>query len=366
MVEYGHGREIAFPAGPDVTGRNELCAIVKTCVKIYKTRHAARYTNPNSREEQRSDNAKLGDHSAFGITKSVPLESKDDSQLLEHTLSRISERSPHQSMISTNSPDLFTHSPYQAAINPVDSTPIPSLAQSGAEAPRRPSYLPLATPKPIFSTSQTPSTFRSSPLSTPPLAQDADSFSASVGYSQPTYQSAYSIAPRPRTADATISRKNGIENLRQSNIPVPDIPAPKSVVYPTPTSMTRSMYQHSSKSQPDLTKRTSMTRGSKRSSGATMLPPTPKSGSTHGPSGILYEPQVPDYWSSSRLDVQDLSSTLRYDRGDRISGQYDDPVVDGRERENVLGIVTVPGKHDTRVLRKKSLKRMTRTSSVAV
>ncbi|KIW37568.1 uncharacterized protein PV06_10214 [Exophiala oligosperma] len=287
-------------------------------------------------------------------------------QRSQHTLSRISERSPHQSMISTNSPDLFTHSPYQAAINPVDSTPIPSLAQSGAEAPRRPSYLPLATPKPIFSTSQTPSTFRSSPLSTPPLAQDADSFSASVGYSQPTYQSAYSIAPRPRTADATISRKNGIENLRQSNIPVPDIPAPKSVVYPTPTSMTRSMYQHSSKSQPDLTKRTSMTRGSKRSSGATMLPPTPKSGSTHGPSGILYEPQVPDYWSSSRLDVQDLSSTLRYDRGDRISGQYDDPVVDGRERENVLGIVTVPGKHDTRVLRKKSLKRMTRTSSVAV
>ena len=274
-------------------------------------------------------------------------------QRSQHTLSRISERSPHQSMVSMNSPDLFGHSSYQAAINPVDSTPLPGLAQSGAGTPRRPSYLPMAASKPTFAASQAQSTYRSSPLSTPPLSQDADSFRASAGYSQP-YQPAYSIASRPRTADATISRKYGIENLRRSIVPVPEIPAPKSVVYPARGTPQVSMYYHSSKSQPDLTKRTSMTRGSERSSGTTLQPTSP--------SGIVYESQVPDYWST-RLDIQNLSSTLRYD-GDRISAQYDVPA-DG-ERENVLGIVTVPGKRDTRVLRKKSLKRMPRTPSVAV
>ena len=83
MVEYCHGREIAFPSGPNVAGRDQLCVIVKTCVKIYKTRCAADYANPNPREEQRSDNAKLGNHSAFSVSQSVALKSKDHSQFLE-------------------------------------------------------------------------------------------------------------------------------------------------------------------------------------------------------------------------------------------------------------------------------------------
>ncbi|KIW12531.1 hypothetical protein PV08_09808 [Exophiala spinifera] len=268
-------------------------------------------------------------------------------QRSQHTLSRISERSPHQSMVSTNSADLFGRSSYHAAINPVDSTPLQGFPQTAADTPRRPSYVPSAASKPNFSTSQTTSTYRSSPLSTPPLAQDADSFRASASYSQ-SYQPAYSIAPRPRTADATISRKNAIENLRQSRVPVPEIPAPKPVVYPTTTTSGYpqvSLYQHSSKSQPDLTKRASMTGGSKRSS-----------------SGIVYDPQVPNYLST-RDDLQDLSSTLRYE-GERMPVRNDHPVVG--EGENVVGIVTVPGKPDTRVLKKKSLKRLPRTPSEAV
>jgi hypothetical protein len=65
--------------------------------------------------------------------------------------------------------------------------------------------------------------------------------------------------------------------------------------------------------------------------------------------------------------VQDLSSTL-HDCDDHtvVSNHADRIHTHSGERESIMGIVTVPGKRDTRVLRKKSLKRLPKATSMAM
>jgi hypothetical protein len=87
-----------------------------------------------------------------------------------------------------------------------------------------------------------------------------------------------------------------------------------------------------------------------------------KSSSSIGPSGVVYESQLPDYWSS-RTDLQDLSSTLGV-KGSEPRASFNSTRRNGNnaedegERDNIIGVVTVPGKNNTRVLRKKSLRRL--------
>ncbi|KAK5209062.1 hypothetical protein LTR47_004774 [Exophiala xenobiotica] len=237
-------------------------------------------------------------------TPSSPL-----TQRSQHTLSRISERSPHQSMISMNPGDSLTtrYSSHQAALNPLDSTPRQGHAQSSPTTPRRPPHLALPSSKaPSASRSPTFSAYRSSPLSTPPLAPEADAFRTSATFTRPHTSTHSAIPPRPLTADTATSRR--------------------SVVYTA------------------------------QSDSGTPSPQTPKS-----PSGIVYDSQVSIPWPT-RLDVQDLSSTLHdYDDHKGASNH-----ADRIERESIMGIVTVPGKRDTRVLRKKSLKRLPKATSMTM
>jgi len=297
-------------------------------------------------------------------TPSSPL-----TQRSQHTLSRISERSPHQSMISMNPREsLTTRYSHQAALNPLDSTPRHGHAQSSPTTARRPSHLALPSSN-VPSTPRSPtfSAYRSSPLSTPPLAQDADTFRTSATLMRPITSTQTAIPPRPRTADAATSRRFDLLPTRQHAVLTPDIPAPKPVVYPAFNSISGRqpqpfLYRQPSKSQPDLTTRRSVVYTARGDNG-TPSPSTPNSTSAVGPSGVVYDSQVSSYWPTP-LDVQDLSSTLGYD--DYKGSNHADRTTRGGERESIMGIVTVPGKHDTRVLRKKSLKRLPKATSMAV
>ncbi|KAK5447801.1 hypothetical protein LTS15_009300 [Exophiala xenobiotica] len=290
-------------------------------------------------------------------TPSSPL-----TQRSQHTLSRISERSPHQSMISMNPREsLTTRYSHQAALNPLDSTPRQGHAQSSPTTPRRPPHLTLPSSKvPSASRSPTFSAYRSSPLSTPPLAPETDEFRTSATFTRPHTSKHSAIPPRPRTADAATSRRSDLLATRQHPGPTPAIPAPKPVVYPALNSISGSrqpqpsLYRHPSKSQPDLTTTP------QRDSG------TPSPQTSKSPSGIVYDSQVSIPWPT-RLDVQDLSSTLHdYDDHKGASNHADRIHTHSGERESIMGIVTVPGKRDTRVLRKKSLKRLPRATSMAM
>ncbi|KAK5221011.1 hypothetical protein LTS03_000396 [Exophiala xenobiotica] len=294
-------------------------------------------------------------------TPSSPL-----TQRSQHTLSRISERSPHQSMISMNPGDSLTtrYSSHQAALNPLDSTPRQGHAQSSPTTPRRPPHLALPSSKaPSASRSPTFSAYRSSPLSTPPLAPEADAFRTSATFTRPHTSTHSAIPPRPLTADTATSRRSDLLATRQHSVPTPAIPVPRPVVYPAFNSISGSrqpqpsLYRHPSKSQPNLpTTHTRSVVYTAQSDSGTPSPQTPKS-----PSGIVYDSQVSIPWPT-RLDVQDLSSTLHdYDDHKGASNH-----ADRIERESIMGIVTVPGKRDTRVLRKKSLKRLPKATSMTM
>ncbi|KAK7892363.1 hypothetical protein LTR67_007459 [Exophiala xenobiotica] len=281
-------------------------------------------------------------------TPSSPL-----TQRSQHTLSRISERSPHQSMISMNPGEsLTTRYSHQAALNPLDSTPRQGHAQSSPTTPRRPPHLALPSSKvPSASRSPTFSAYRSSPLSTPPLAPETDAFCTSATFTRPHMSTHSAIPPRPRTADTATSRRSDLLETRQHSVPTPAIPAPKPVVYPAFNSISGSRQP-----QPSL----SVVYTAQSDSG-TPSPQTPKS-----PSGIVYDSQVSIPWPT-RLDVQDLSSTLHdYDDHKGTSNHADRIHTHSGERESIMGIVTVPGKRDTRVLRKKSLKRLPKATSMAM
>lgn len=279
---------------------------------------------------------------AFVRTPTSPL-----SQRPQNTLSRISERSLHYSMISMNMPDRLSGS-YQAAINPSDNTPLPGQAQPN---PRR--SMTLAVPS-----SRSPVIQRTPSSPTPQLNRDANRLSASAALTASMTQApSLKNPPRPHTADAASSR----HFVSQGYIdPVPSLPLPKPVIYVnsilprTNGATVNPLYGQSNQPQMDLS-RPSSTR-SFRDSGAP--PPPPKTSHTSvDPSGINYDTQLPNYWSTT-FNLMDVGSSLDTS-GNTSRGDNVDPLDNDGEghTQSVMGILTVPGKKNSKVLRKKSLRR---------
>lgn len=300
-------------------------------------------------------------------------------QRSQHTLSRIEERSPPIST-SSNSPRPPNRSSYFAAIHPLDNTPLtgPVLASRPNPAPvREPRTMTTTESQSIPSKTFVPySQDRSSPTSflIDPTNQDARRLSASaVGNSRKagTTGSQIPLPPRPKTAGASTTRSQNDQSQDYTrNFPPPTPSKPLTVPKPAmqqPTSRHHeapphgAIYRQMIQSTPNFSKRSSTT--SQRDS---MRPSTSKSASRKssmsiGPSGVVYDSQLPDYWSS-RTDLQDLSSTLGVP-GSEPRASFNSTKRSGKnaehdgERDNIIGVVTVPGKNN-RVLRKKSLRKL--------
>ncbi|KAI1616831.1 hypothetical protein EDD37DRAFT_60007 [Exophiala viscosa] len=281
-------------------------------------------------------------------------------QRSQFTLSRISERSPHQSMISPAAADrperLSCHD------SPRENTTV-------ADQQQQILFSPQSSPRPTIPTSNIQftamsPTFRShrpSPLSLDPHpAQQSSKFSASIITIQPYSHTPSPTTLRPHTADASLY-KGGVSDMRPYDVPVPDLAVPKPVrhasISPELQQYTQpNLYRQPSKSQPDLSHRMSTVSVSEFGSGGSFPSPR-KSTSTIGSSGIVYESQFLDW--SINSDLQKLSFSL-----DRPAVQQPQDRVHEGEQENLMGIITVPGKNRTKVLRKKSLGRQRLVTSV--
>ncbi|KEF60763.1 uncharacterized protein A1O9_02324, partial [Exophiala aquamarina CBS 119918] len=299
-------------------------------------------------------------------------------QRSQYTLSRIEERSPPTST-SSNSPIPAKRSSYLSAIHPLDNTPFPGTvvdARPSSTALREPVTMTTAKSQPAPSNISVPLGQSGSSLTSfliGPTDCDSHRLSASAAsYAhRPGDLGQSPIPPRPKTAGAATSTSR--RNLSQDdtrNFSTPRRPTTLAVPKPVMQATNRrgepphpsSMYQQANQSQPNLSKRSST--ASQRESAK---PSNSKSGSRKssisiGTSGIVYESQLPDYWTS-RTDLQDLSSTLRV-RGSEPRASFNSARRNGSnsedegERDNIIGIVTVPGKNNNRVLRKKSLRRL--------
>ncbi|KAJ9610285.1 hypothetical protein H2200_005062 [Cladophialophora chaetospira] len=277
------------------------------------------------------------------------------------TLSRISERSPHHSMISNpNGPSMLqTRASHNPAIDPLDNTPLPEQIPSSPTTPRK--SMTLAAPPP-----------RSRPTSTWPSQQQdprASSHSLSSSRKRPSQ--------REPSSDRTphLSLPKPIALPPYSSTPQLNLPDFSS------SPITNSFYRHPNPSRPELSHSRKASNTTAPSASTTNL--SRKSSSSIGPSGIFYDSQVPhshtqtEYWSS-RPDLHDIGSEQRKSsNGMPRSGHSRDPSTDqsrrsrylaaedsGQVQENRLGILTVPGKNNTKVLRKKSLKHMQVVSSL--
>ncbi|KIW65952.1 hypothetical protein PV04_08165 [Phialophora macrospora] len=284
-------------------------------------------------------------------------------QRSQATLSRISERSPHHSMISAvNGPTISSQSrsSYHSAINPLDNTPLPGqMPQANPSAARE--SMTLAVPSPRSRpTTQWPNSSHDPPK--PSLLMSTSSM-------------------QPRRHDILMNQ-------------APSLSLPKPVALSTPPTASRltlpdfsspisdSFYRQPNSSRLDLSQ--SPWAGSSPSPSASTTH-SRKSSSSIGPSGIFYETHVPptynvaEYWTPP-VDSHDFPpSAQRNSSGStRRSGHYRNPSTDQRRRsrpprdeergavqENRIGIMTVPGKHNTKVLRKKSLRRVQVASSLA-
>lgn len=269
------------------------------------------------------------------------------------TLSRISERSPHQSMISTaQSPTNIPQgrSSHHSAIKPLDNTPLPGLMPQ--PSPTTPRSMTLTVPAPAVRSSQTFQTPQSETVSPPTSTPSRKHMSLS--------ETATERTPRlslPRPVASSIAPAGS-----QSNTPER---------YPP-----NSFYRQPNPSRLNLTHSRMDSTASSNSASTTYLPR--QSFASFGPTGIFYETQVPqshnrsDYWSS-RGDVNDVSPNGNRKSGsvtprsahsrnvstDQARRSHSSPEQDsGQEQESRIGVVTVPGKRNTKVLRKKSLKRM--------
>ncbi|EXJ67925.1 uncharacterized protein A1O5_09272, partial [Cladophialophora psammophila CBS 110553] len=293
-------------------------------------------------------------HTNFSRSFSNRAPSSPVTQRSQATLSRILERSPHQSMISTaNGPSIspLPRSSHHSAINPLDSTPL--AGQSPQPSPAIPrEQMTLTVPAP---TTQSKTS----------LSRQQDRPTSSNLLPSPNRQ--HKLNASPPTASRLLE--------------------PKPLPYPMPPSVTRSsladvrsqgsnsFYRQMNQSQANLSH--------PRQDGKTNSPATSTTNlarmsvSSIGPSGIIYETQVPrlhtstDYWST-RMDLHDISSHGQTSSAPRSGHSSRNPSTDQtlrppnsspdqhreQERENVMGIVTVPGKNNQKVLRKKSLKRM--------
>jgi hypothetical protein len=284
-------------------------------------------------------------------------------QRSQATLSRISERSPHHSMISaangpTNSSQ--NRSSYHSAINPLDNTPLPGQMPQPSPSPPRKS-MTLAVPSPR---SRPTTQWPSSPHDPPPPSHLTSATSRQPRHDIPTNQAPSLSLPKPVALSISTT---------PSRLTLPDFSSPIS----------NSFYRQPNSSRLDLSQ--SPKAGNLPSPSASTTHSSRKSSSSIGPSGVFYETQVPrtynvaDYWTP-RVDSHNASNSAQRNSSSsaRRSGHYRNPSTDQRrlsrpsrdeERgevpENRIGIMTVPGKHNTKVLRKKSLGRMRAVSSLA-
>jgi hypothetical protein len=281
-------------------------------------------------------------------------------QRSQATLSRISERSGHQSFISTiDGPHMPSpsRSSHHSAINPLDSTPLPGQASHYMPTtPRRSMTFAASTPR-NRPTTQWPST-------SPELAT-SDQTMPPTSWRTPSRDPSFEVAPRLSLPKPVAKPKS----------PLASNPDPSEYKPPT----TNSFYSQTNVSRPDLTSTQTANRSTPDLASSSR--PHAKSLPNAERSGISYEPQVPrtymqsSYWAS-RTDLHNastpeppktghfrhLSSDSRYSSPDQYRKSTYTP--DDSGQETVMGIVTVPGKRNTKVLRKKSLKRMQVVSSL--
>ena len=269
-------------------------------------------------------------------TPSSPL-----TQRSQVTLSRISETSPHHSMISTTAIQLPNRSSYYSAIHPLDHTPF-----AGQISDARPSAsTPLKTMTLAVPPSHTPTSKRPANLN-----QDRPNFPSS-NLTQSQQSNRLSI---PLSA-----QKKPLPYPKEGSNSAPSLAVPKPVAHRGPSLnldnhlSSKLPYRNPNQSKLDLTHRNST--GSRTSITASRK----SSSSISGPSGIIYDSQVPDFWSTTT----DLRTTLRL--GDDNDNKTDADNASGsasgdkgqRDNDNIMGIVTVPGKNSAKVLRKKSRQR---------
>ncbi|OCT47017.1 hypothetical protein CLCR_02420 [Cladophialophora carrionii] len=285
-------------------------------------------------------------------------------QRSQATLSRISERSPHDSIISAaNGPNVSSQhrSSYHSAINPLDNTPLQErMPQPSPTTPRKSANLAIPSPR-----------------NRPPTQLPSPSHDSST----PSHLRSTS-GRQSRRYDALPDQASG-----------PSLP--KAVAHPiTPTAfrlnlpefsspISNSFYRQPNPSRLDVSHSRADSNVTSLSASTTHSPR--KSSSSVGPSGVFYETQVPrtrngaDYWSA-RVDSDDVPPAAQRESSSGVprSGHSRNPSTDqhrqsrysrdeqrGEVQENRIGIMTVPGKHNTRVLRKKSLRRGQVVSSLA-
>ncbi|KAL2436346.1 hypothetical protein ABEF95_008717 [Exophiala dermatitidis] len=283
-------------------------------------------------------------------TPSSPLAQR--SQL---TLSRISERSPHNSMISTSGVNQF-HLPLYHTLGRLENR---------ASAVESAQYSPLTLTIPVAAAQSTPVLAEAhldspSPVTSKPWSSNMLSASYTT---LPATASFPTNSPRPHTADAATFRQ--YPYLQQP----PPIPTSRAPTYHRRgTSWLSSeegptFYRQSNSSHQDLSRHSpiqSATKGTATPGSHHSRQSSANLSMEH--SGIIvYETQLPDYWST-RPDMQDLAASLNFNscetdgpaRNDSTPGGLQD--TDGKQRSKV-GVVTVPGKKNSKVLRKKSLSR---------
>ncbi|EXJ82847.1 hypothetical protein A1O3_06662 [Capronia epimyces CBS 606.96] len=295
-------------------------------------------------------------------TPSSPL-----AQRSQHTLSRISEKSLHYSMISTNGANgtnQLSPSSYHATVGsisgrsplfeqPLRNSPTPANSMSLA-IPVSP-----AKPSPTLAGEQ----FNHSAVMKPrPWASDRLSASAT---SLPQPAPSPTVPSRPFTADASLSRDHPYLIAPSA---VPTLTVPKPVVYGTSkpgTSETYSHYNQPNLSQLDLSRESIVLSGRDSISAAisdSHLAKQPPANISVEPNLIVYDTQLPEYWSQ-RPGMPDLASSLNINGSTAMHSREHAGLSEGirnedGEEQNRLGIMTVPGKKKSKVLRKKSLRRM--------
>jgi len=303
-------------------------------------------------------------------------------QRSQYTLSRIEESSPPTSM-SSYSPVPAKRSSYLSAIHPLDNTPLPNTAIDArltSTALREPMTMTPSNSQP------TPSMVSPEPLQSQynqtsfllgPTDRDSHRLSGSaISSSRKSGDFAPSqTPPRPKTAGAATSksRRNPLQDSTRT-FSTQQLPMALAVPKPVMQSTSRrneapqpgSLYRQTNQSQPNLSKRSSMASQREGAKPSNSKSGSRKSSVSIGRNGVVYESQLPAYWTS-RSDVQDISSTLEvkgteprpsFNNETKRNGSNTTSTTDDGERDNIIGVVTVPGKNNTRVLRKKSLRRL--------
>ena len=290
QVETGSIRSIR-PASRATTGRKELLHATPTLTpekakepvtKTWELTIPSPTPSPSPLGPNRSTN--------FSRSFSNRAPSSPLTQRSEFTLSRISERSPHQSMISTTGPihPSQNRSSHHSAINPLDSTTLAGqMPQPSPSTPRK--SMTLAVPPP-----------RSRPKNPHPI-QPQD--------------------PRASDSVRSSSIKQNRDNISSDAAPRLSLPKPVALsmspaasrtnLTGVPSPRTNSFYRQPNPSRLDLAHSSHNSDSTSPSASSTHL--SRKSSSSIGPSGVFYERQLPrsrsetEYWSS-RTDLQDVSS----------------------------------------------------------